>query len=176
MVLGPSKWLDPERVRSNLSESPLVIRRQLSDLCASWGLHSFLMEDHEKEKGESNTALFTRIIKENDVRHFLVFWPIGARLLGLEKEAGDLLRWLNDERLAPSQVYLLVEKTMADDDESEGMGALNEPQNRTRYHTDFLSYEVPVRFWDDMDSLFSHTVAFAAEAQLNDAPKWHHDL
>lgn len=170
MVLGPSRWLDQERIGS-----PLGTRQAIAAVCKEAGLHAVVMEDEPLGAGETNTALFTRLLRQHDVRHFLVYWPLGARLHGWEKEAGDLLRWLHDSVLSPRRVYLLVERRVTDHD-PRGRVALSEPGNRTRYHEDFLAYGVRMRLWDDRDSLERHVQAITWEVLSFDAPRWHDAL
>ena len=174
-VLGPSGWLDAERVSSRIGDRPKLVRENLTKMLGKFGLNAIMMEDHAAKPKETNTALFTRLIQEHHVEAFLVYWPLGAKLLGAEKEFGDLLRWLHDGILDPSQVFLLVEKPVLDDD-GHGTTALNEKGNRTRYHDDFAAYEVRIRAWDDGDALAGHTVAVAWEVEGRPATKWYASL
>lgn len=170
MVLGPSVWLDGDRVASSVPDEPLETRRRIARALRARDLDAFLMEDEEQEEGEPNTALFRRLVKEKDVQRFLVYWPLGARLHGLEVEAGALLQWLENGILEPAQVYLLVERGVVDEGE---VSALSEPGNRTRYHEDFEGYEVRIRVWDDAYSLSQHVFWFAEEAKASGSTTWH---
>jgi hypothetical protein len=50
-----------------------------------------MMEDHAPKARETHTGLFTRLLRQYKVEAFLVYWPLGAKLLGAEKEFGDML-------------------------------------------------------------------------------------
>jgi hypothetical protein len=159
-------------VVSRVSNRPGLVREQLTKLLGKSGVKAVMMENHSTKLGETNTALFKRLVRENKIEAFVVYWPLGVKLLGAEKEFGDLLRWLDDGLLHARQVFLLVEKSALDDD-GDGGSALSEKGNRTRYHDDFAAYEVRIRLWDNRDALLRHAVAVAWEVGSRSATKWY---
>lgn len=173
MVLGPSVWLDDERVPSSNTDEPLSVRRRIADALDGLGLEGFLMEDEDQLADEPNTAFFRRLVQQKKVQRFLVYWPLGARLHGWDVEAGALLQWLETGVLLPEQVYLLVERGVIEDGE---VSALSEPGNRTRYHEDFEAYEVRMRVWDDVYSLGQHVFWFAHETRSADQATWYKEI
>lgn len=170
MVLGPSVWLDDDRVASQAPDDPLEMRRRIATALRARDLDAFLMEDEEQRDGESNTAFFRRLVTERAVQRFLVYWPLGARLHGLDVEAGGILQWLERGVLEPDRIYLIVERGVVDDGP---VSALSEPGNRTRYHEDFERYEVRIRVWDDPYSLRQHLFWFAIETQDAPSSPWY---
>lgn len=101
IVLGPSTWIadeDPDRV---VAGTPLDIRRDIAWRIRRLGVPAFVLEDEEKGPREDNFAFFLRIQEEREVRTFVLFWPLGARLHGLDVEVGHLLTRLSDGQLEP---------------------------------------------------------------------------
>lgn len=176
MILGPSLWLDPENVSSDLAETPLDARRHLAAMGLNFLVDSFVMEDQEQAEGETHTDLFRRLVVEHDVQSFLVVLPIGCRLHGLEKEFGALLEWMAQGWLRPEQVFVLAEKATWHESNEGAMGALSEPGNRTRYHDDLVAYDVRVRVWDDGNSLDAHAISAFAETRSAPCLPWYDHL
>lgn len=63
-----------------------------------------------RSAGGGGPLRLLRVIHEHDVRSYVVYWPLGARLHGLGVELGHLLTRMSDSLLAPEDVYLLAER------------------------------------------------------------------
>lgn len=141
----------------------MEIRRNLARLLPGFGIHTVLMEDEKRKPGEAHFDLFLRLVEERQVATFVIFWPIGARLHGLEVELGYLLSRLSDGTLSPEDVYLLAEERTLGVDERASMLAWSEPGNRTRYHQDLVAHGCPIRRWSDPSSLLAQAAAIGLE-------------
>lgn len=163
IVLGPSRWLEESPEASCLKETPLAGRKRVADTLRSMGCEATLMEDHDRRNGEEHFDLLLRVLDERVVRTFLVLWPLGARLHGLEVELGHLLTEVSADRLAPGDVYLLAEKENVGVDGDSGTVAWSEPGNRTRYNEDLVALGCPVRRWRTERGLLSQARAGGLE-------------
>lgn len=130
------------------------------------------MEDKQARPGEPHTRRFFRIIQERYVQTFLVYWPLGARLHGLDKEFGHLTEWIERGHLLPEQVFVLTESGRLEDDPETGVMSINEPGNRTRWYEDFYAYGCPIRVWDNERSLFLHALGVLVEHARRGRRDW----
>jgi len=174
MVLGPSEYRNPDA--THVMEAPLEIRRQLvgylRDLAHA---RATLMEEWTAKREEKNTELFERILHEAGVGAFLVYWPLDARLHGLEWELGILAQKFMHFGFPPDRVYLLIERDVLQDDSAAGttvVDAHEEQGNRTRYHHDLLDFGCRVRIWDEPESLLRHASEVALEQPTLRAWNW----
>lgn len=167
MVLGPSRWRESAG-HSFLRGSPLEIRRDLASLMCKDGATAFVMEDHEPGESEDNFGFFQRLVDERQVTTFVLFWPLGARLHGLDVEIGYILTQLEAMALRPRDVYLLAEKRLIDLRSREAVLAWSEPGNRTRYHEDLVARGCKVRRWSTEHALKAHATAVVLEHQKTD--------
>jgi hypothetical protein len=135
IVLGPSRWLASAKRRA----TPLATRQNIVRLLQERGIQATLVEKHEKAPDEDDFNLFQRVLRENEVRTFLIYWPLGARLHGLDVEIGHLLTRMEEGSLHSEDIYLLVEATALPVDPGKGAIAWSEPGNRTRYHAALIA-------------------------------------
>lgn len=162
MLLGPSRWFD-ETGHPALDRTPFEIRCALARFLDELGVDTVLMEDEVKDPGQTHFDLFLRLVEERQVSTFVIFWPIGARLHGLEVEVGYLLSSLSKGTLSPDAVYLLAEERALGLDGRSSTVAWSEPGNRTRYHEDLVAHGCPIRRWSDRASLFAQAAAIGLE-------------
>lgn len=164
MLLGPSRW-QTHITHPILDQDPLQVRKRLAAIARSLGAPALLMEEQEPRPEEDNFAFFARIIQRWNVTSFILFWPLGARLHGLDVEIGHILTRLEEDDLSVEDVYLLAEKRIIDIDAKDGIIAWSEPGNRTRYHEDLIARGCPVRRWESKQSLAAHMAAITLEHQ-----------
>jgi hypothetical protein len=174
-VLGPSEWLKPRRKPfSAVSENPLDARRGLAKLIGKHGISAVVMEDEPEQPGEAAVRKFRRILMGRKVGTILVFWPLGAKLHGLEVEIGFLLKALTEDAIAPDRIVILCERQVMAIS-SEGVLSLNEPGNRTRYHQDLIDLGCPVRRWTSVKGLIAQVANICHEHSLgakSGGPNW----
>lgn len=164
MVLGPTLWREA-RGHAVVRQSPLDARRALAQLIREQGTDAVIMEERNPATGEDNFAFFRRLIDEASVRTFVLFWPLGARLHGLDVEIGYLLSQMEEGRLDARDVYLLAEKRLLGVRSGEAILAWSEPGNRTRYHEDLVARGCRIRRWSSEDALRAHVSAIVLEHQ-----------
>lgn len=164
IVLGPSRW-QTHITHPVLDQDPLQVRSRLAAIARHLGASALLMEELEPRTDEDNFAFFTRIIEELDIASFILFWPLGARLHGLDVEIGHILTQLEEDRLSVEDIYVLAEKRIIDIEAKDGVIAWSEPGNRTRYHEDLIARGCPVRRWGSKQSLAAHMAATTLEHQ-----------
>src|SRR5579885_3652959 len=119
------------------------------------------MEDEAELGAESSFSKLNRLVRERDVRSFVLLWPLGARLHGLEVELGFLLTHLYGGTLRPSDVCILA--GVGTFGVEDGVISLSEPGNRTRYHQDLVDLGCPVARWRDSKSLFLRAATIALD-------------
>lgn len=158
IILGPSRWIT-DRGPKAFDATPLDMRRRLSSMLRNHGASAVVLEDERQHAREDHFGFLLRVLRERDVRSFLVFWPFGARLHGLEVELGHLLTQMEHHRLAPEDVYLLVQRRNLPT-VGETL-ALHEQGNRTRYHEDLIARGCRIRRWDTEAELLAHATAAA---------------
>lgn len=174
MVLGPSEYWEPRA--THVMEEPLKIRGGLVKYLRDHAeVSATFMEDWKQAKGENSTELFERILREASVGAFIVYWPLGAKLHGLDWEFGILVQKFMHFGFPPDRVYLLVERDIFQDDPENGLTVVeahDEKGNRTRYHHDLLDFGCRVRIWDDAESLLRHASEVALENPLLKSWNW----
>lgn len=126
------------------------------------GTAATIMEDEPEREGENNFAMFRRLIHEGHPITYLVLVPLNARLHGISVELGHLLTLIQENRLDAGRVHLFLQSLLGPLDE-DGVLALNEPGNRTRYYEDLVDEGCPIHRWADWRELNNHAVAVALE-------------
>lgn len=130
LLLGPSEWGEsahtpvPSWVAALLHEhgaelatgepSPLQVRRAFAAHLRAQGLEVAVMEEWRGSTDRVQMRLFRRIVAESKITRFLLYWPKGARLLGLTAEVDYLTNRLLDRTLDPTAVHLLPEEGVVD--------------------------------------------------------------
>lgn len=166
MVLGPSRWVERAQEGADLEITPLEAREQVVSSLRRMGCEATLTEAHDRRAGEEHFDLFLRIVEEENVRTYLVFWPLGARLHGLEVELGHLLTEVKGGRLDPENIYLLAEERAAGIDAGDGTVAWSEPGKRTRYHEDLVAMGCPIRRWRTETGMLAQVRAIGLEYRM----------
>lgn len=162
LVLGPSEWArdGPDRP---VPMDPLEVRRGLAGQMKRTGAPALVLEDQEMTDAEDDFAFFERVVKENEVRTFVVYWPAAAKLHGLNVEIGHLLTRLSQKSLAPDAVVILAEERVVGIDHGKGVLTFAERGNRTRYHPSLIARGCVVRRWRTGATLRRLARAVAAE-------------
>lgn len=178
MVLGPTKWksetkrpdLDPDRLGTLLPPSwelqardppaPVDVRAAAVGLLQARGRDATLMEFHDRADGESNTDLFHRIRRDEEVDRFLVYWPYGAQRTGLDWELGLLAGEISRGETSASSVTLLVEDDAASIDPAAGELESHERGKRTRYYNDLIEHGCPHAIWNGHEAFFEAVLAW----------------
>lgn len=164
-ILGPTKWQrnhDPQIpawLRSELPPtwapkgrdvlSPLDIRAGMAAHLTRYKHDAMLMENFEKQEGETNTALFRRIASQA-TQHF-VYWPHGAQRPGVDWELEILANWLEEQRELDVRIFV----------ESKAGRIVNghfesrEEGHRTTYYEDLVALGCPIIEWENYESLWS---------------------
>lgn len=167
MILGPSKkrpgsparaipkWVrekvPPNWTPAGLGLTPIDIRAALVGGILAEGHDATMMEMHSRRTGETNIGLFKRIVREEDVDRFFVYWPAHAQRAGVDVELGALLTWLDDG--VDLDVRVFVETGAGTT--ASGKFESTEAGHRTRYYEDLVVYECPIIEWEDVRALFT---------------------
>lgn len=175
-LLGPSKWVQgyappplpawlqealPESLPSSTIPSPLDIRKAFASLLATSGHRAVVMEAYPGTPGEANAEKFKRLVREQDVTQFVLYWPFGANRSGLDVETGFLLERLRRKEILGKQVRVLVEddRTHRRAGEVEQLDQRGftfvsyEVGRRNRYYEDWLPFQAIITSWTDYNEL-----------------------
>lgn len=163
MVLGPSRWRSQDQGHDVLDASPLDVRRRIVAKVRELGVNGVLLEDAAEEVPMDNFESFLRTVAGHHVQTFILFWPIGARLHGLDVELGYLLTRMSEGTLAPEDVGLLAQQHRFEEDTLDEVIAYSEPGNRTRYHDDLMARGCPVYRWSNAGQLWRQVRAMAED-------------
>lgn len=144
------------------NDAPLKARLELARRMRATGTHAIVMEEEDDVAGENNFAKFRRLLDDNAPITYLVMVPLNARLHGISVEIGHLLTLIQEDRLDPARVHLMLQSLLVSLDD-DGMLALNEPGNRTQYYEDLVDEGCPIHRWADWRELNNHAVAVALE-------------
>jgi hypothetical protein len=109
------------------------------------------MEVFRREPNETNIRLFKRIEKAQKISQYFVYWPLGAKRVGVDVELGALLDRLSSGR--DHDVRLFVQEgagRLHPDGEFECM----EEGRRTGYYQDLVAHGCPIVLWEDHSDLF----------------------
>jgi hypothetical protein len=175
-LLGPSKWVQgfspptlPAWLHEHLpkiegeagSPSPLAIRISLAARAAMDGHKIVVMESNDDVQGETRTGKFARLVRDQEVSRFALYWPHGANRSGLDVEIGFVLERLRRRELTGEDVRVLVE-----DDGAQRRAGGREPGlhgevlfvsyergHRTRYYSDLVLYGSILPTWADYGEL-----------------------
>ena len=158
VILGPSKdhagktW-------------PIELRLRLLKALARMRCPAVVMERVPDLEGENPARKFDRILRDWNVRTFLIVWPKGCRLNGLDVELGWLLNELVNERLDPRDVQLVtqVDHLKVKDDGDEGTWAMGETGNRTRYYAALVDEGCTIRRYETLADMSRNANAAALE-------------
>jgi hypothetical protein len=161
LVLGPSEWLpvlggSDSALRSELM-TPLEARRKAAETLRSFGVPAILMEEHSRRPGENNFAMFLRLIKDFNIKTYVVIWPLGAKLHGLGVELGYLLQCISVADISPDDVFLMAEQGVAVVQEDESgevfLTISGEKGNRSKYYEDLKDEGCPIIAWETLATL-----------------------
>ncbi len=134
LVLGPSRWTRARGRRASKSSlkgvrlfpglpapvTPLDLRRLIASALREHGIDGRLFEDWSRESGESYSRAFQRLIQVARIDRFLIIWPRGAFLLGVDWELGLLSSLIESDKLDSRRVALLVEAGVTRQDLTTG--------------------------------------------------------
>ncbi len=168
-LLGPSRWASNNDDERTLRLSPLEVRRATAAYMRRSGAPTVLLEDQVRPDDEDHFQVFLDTINHYRVRSFVLFWPMGARLHGLDVEIGHILTRIHEKEIAPQDVYLLAEKRHLGHT-LEGMIAWAEPGNRTRYHEDLVAAGCNIRRWSTPRTLRVQAQSIAMDHKSRMAP------
>ena len=178
MVLGPTEYIDADAHHA-IEGEPRQIRSDIVDYVNNHiEGRAVMMERWPNRKGEPHSHKFDRILEEAPVSAFLIYWPLGAKLHGLEFELGMLVQKNKYLDFPGERIYILQERGLLDDKglAAEGEASvtevvgMNEKGNRTRYHDDIYALGAKVRVWDTQESLLRHVSEVKLE--VHDLPAW----
>lgn len=111
------------------------------------------MEDWAKGPRELHTGLFRRVEREAKVTDYLVYWPLGGHLHGLDWELNHLTELVMDEKLRARAVHHFPESGVVERSPLTLKHQFVEGRNRTRYYEDLVALGCPVRVWENYDEL-----------------------
>ena len=167
-VIGPSYVNAHSIYRTAIQttgEKPhLSARREFALGIRKLGVPAIIMEDVLSQAGEKNVELFRRIVDETPIRSFAVYWPLGARNVGLEIELGFLLDRLAERSLSAKDVVLVAERgtiEIAGEATPEPVFAFDAQGERSRYHEDLVAYGCPQLMWSTHAQLLNHVFSVA---------------
>jgi hypothetical protein len=144
-----------------LDPSPIAIREALKERLRLDGHRFVVMESCADLAGEAKAEKFARLIPEEGIREFVVYWPFGANRSGLDIELGFVLERLRRKEIDGRAVRVLVEDDgatrRAGGVEIDGNGDLAfvsyEHGGRTTYYADLARYRAIVASWADYAEL-----------------------
>ena len=111
--------------------------------------------------GRPKSQKFARIVEDQGIGRFVLYWPFGANRSGLDVEIGFVLERLRRKEVLGEDVRVLIEddgvKRRAGGREIGPDGAFGfvslEEGERTWYYDDLLLYRALIPFWADFDEL-----------------------
>jgi len=167
LVLGPSVWARG-RARTARTEhlSPLAIREVLAEQLRAHKVRTLLFEEYPRKVGETHTHALRRLLRTARVNRFIVLWPRGASLLGVNWELGLLADRVEGHRLDADRILLLLQNGVARFDADAGVISFGEVGNRTRYFEDLVSWGCRVFYWSNTRHLLSRGVPGLARQLL----------
>jgi hypothetical protein len=155
LVLGPSRDREGD-------DWPLRLRLRVEkELLHRMRCPAVVMERVPAVEGENSARKFARILRDWDVRTFLVVWPKGCRLNGLDFELGWLANEVVHGRLDARNVVLATQRDNAR--VVDGVWALSEPGNRTRYYEALIDEGCTIRAFRTQIDLRRNVTATALE-------------
>lgn len=146
-------------------DAPLQARLELARRMRATGTDAVVMEGTPDVEDENNFEKFRRLILEQGVTTFFLVVPLNSRLHGLSVEIGHLLTEIQAGRLPAARVHIAPQILLASIDD-EGLMALKEPGNRTRYYEDLIDEGCPIHRWRNWAELNRHAAAVALEDSL----------
>lgn len=171
-LLGPSKWAQGHATRAlplwlqehqpgKEPHSPLDIRKALAARLGEDGHRIAVMEAFPDVPGRPKSQKFARIVEDQGIGRFVLYWPFGANRSGLDVEIGFVLERLRRKEVLGEDVRVLIEddgvKRRAGGREIGPDGAFGfvslEEGERTWYYDDLLLYRALIPFWADFDEL-----------------------
>ena len=180
LVLGPSKWkrgytpIIPPWVRDRVPEgwaighsgqpSPLGIRAAVArDLQVQEGAKATFMEDHLRLSGEKHTSLFTRLMREEAIDQYFLFWPYGSQRSGLDVEIGFLLLKMDQREKLDIVLFVEAGERIAGRVEN-GLFISREATRRTHYYEDLIAFGASLVEWDDYGILWSSLMSYGRKS------------
>ena len=120
-----------------------------------------VMEDFPDVPGQPKAEKFARIVEDQGVGRFVLYWPFGANRSGLDVEIGFVLERLRRKEILGEDVRVLIEddgaKRRAGRREVRPDGRLGfvslEEGERTWYYDDLVLYRALLPFWADYGEL-----------------------
>ena len=180
LVLGPSKWKRghtpaiPSWVRYKVPEgwpisrsgqpSPLGIRAAVArDLQEQERAKATFMEAHSRLPGEKHTSLFTRLVREEAIDQYFLFWPYGSQRSGLDVEIGFLLLKMDQGEKLDIVLFVEAGERIAGRVEN-GLFVSREATRRTHYYEDLIAFGASLVEWDDYSILWSSLMSYGRKS------------
>lgn len=179
LLLGPSRWRGHQRpsipaeiiqalppqlaTRDRSGLTPFDIRVALAHILRSTGefAPAMVMEEAESLPGEDPFDKFKRIVSENRVDEYFLYWPYQGVRPGLDVEIGSILEQLKRQLLDGDQVTVFYEDDGVER-RAAGMvfardGGLTftslEKTLRTTYYASLVHYGALAVRWTDHSEL-----------------------
>lgn len=180
LILGPSKWRRgyspavPSWVRERVPEGwpvrtsglpePLAIRAAVTrELQERGEASATFMEQHNRLPGEKHTSLFSRIVREQRVNQYFLFWPYGAQRPGLDVEIGFLLLRMDQGEKLDIVLFVEAGQKVAGKVEN-GLFVSRESTRRTHYYEDLMEFGASLVEWEDHGILWSSLMSYGKES------------
>ena len=184
LILGPTNWvpryrpkipgwvtsiLPPGRIAEGTDvptardvRCGLVARLRLADV------KSTMMELHQDYAGEDPEAKLTRVIREDKIDQYAMFWPWGGVRAGLDVEIGWLLKSIRVGEVDPDNIAVFYEcssegKRAAElVERKDGTGAFRslESHRRTTYYGSLVARGAEAVEWASYEDLLEFLVEF----------------
>lgn len=179
LIIGPTNWQRgyrpklPEGLGTHLPRtwkrrgqdvlSPIDIRALLAGLLRREGVEAVLMEDDPRERGETHTSHFSRLVRTHSDGRFFAYWPLHANWPGLNWELSHLATRIDDKMLQGRQLHLFPEEGVAVVDPETDSVIFLEEGSRTTYYDDLGNWGCEVDVWSDYDSLLDKVIEAGVE-------------
>jgi hypothetical protein len=133
------------------------------DLQEQEGAKATFMEAHSRLPGEKHTSLFTRLVQEEAIDQYFLFWPYGSQRSGLDVEIGFLL--LKMDQGEELDIVLFVEAgTRAAGRVENGLFVSHEATRRTHYYEDLIAFGASLVEWDEYSILWSSLMSYGRKS------------
>jgi hypothetical protein len=176
-LLGPSKWAIgysppilptwlvrhiPKGKGGAVTPSPFAVRKVLAGRLRLDGHKVIIMEEHPDLPGEPKAAKFSRLVRDEKVDRFVLYWPFGANRAGLDIEIGFILERLRRGEIVGEEVRVLIEddgsRRRAGKVETKGVEAFtfvsHEKGHMTGYYGDLIPFRAILTTWANHEELF----------------------
>jgi hypothetical protein len=120
------------------------------------------MEEHADLQVETKASKFSRLVHDEEIDQFVLYWPFGANRTGLDIEIGFILEKLRRGEITGENVRVLIEddgpRRRAGGEETAEDGTFTfvsyEKGHRSTYYGDLIPFGAILTGWASYEELF----------------------